>query len=75
MKKLAFITVVFALAVVPLSLHAQSGCGDSPEAPTAILALLGGTGTILAAAKARYKARNAIRTQISVEDMGDADAQ
>ena len=31
---------------VPLVLHAQSGCSDSPEAPTDVLMLVGSLGMI-----------------------------
>lgn len=40
------------LAVMPLAAHAQTGCGDSPENPTYLLALLGGAS---AAATALYR--------------------
>jgi XrtJ-associated TM-motif-TM protein len=48
-------TVLFLAAALPL--HAQSGCGDSPEAPTAILALVGSAGAFLVSARARFNAR------------------
>jgi len=41
MKRSLLIIAVLAIA---LPLHAQSGCSDSPEAPTAILALVGSLG-------------------------------
>ena len=34
----------FALLAFATSLHAQTGCADSPEAPTAILMLVGSVG-------------------------------
>lgn len=43
------ILVAFGLALVitmALPLRAQTGCDDSPEAPTIVLALVGGTGAI-----------------------------
>jgi XrtJ-associated TM-motif-TM protein len=40
-----------------MPLYAQSGCGDSPEAPTAILAIVGSAGAFLVSARARFKAR------------------
>jgi XrtJ-associated TM-motif-TM protein len=43
------ILVAFGLALVitmALPLRAQTGCDDSPEAPTVFLALLGGAGAI-----------------------------
>ncbi|MDE3105064.1 MAG: PExPT-CTERM protein [Acidobacteriota bacterium] len=50
----------FALALLflaALPLHAQSGCVNSPENPTAILAVVGSAGAFLASARARIKAR------------------
>ena len=43
MKRLNFFLAVgiALLATSPLRLHAQSGCVDSPENPTAVLALVG----------------------------------
>jgi XrtJ-associated TM-motif-TM protein len=37
----------FAL-MLALPLHAQTGCDDSPEDPTIVLALVGGAGAIAA---------------------------
>lgn len=37
-----FVASLFLL--VAAAAHAQSGCSDSPECPTAILALVGGVG-------------------------------
>jgi XrtJ-associated TM-motif-TM protein len=56
--KIAFLAVAFcALATVA---HAQggsvtSGCGSSPENPTAILALVGSAGGFVAAARSRFR--------------------
>ena len=48
LKKAALATV-FALAFsAALPLHAQTGCIDSPEDPTVILALVGGAGALAA---------------------------
>jgi XrtJ-associated TM-motif-TM protein len=46
-----------ALLVFATSLHAQSGCGDSPENPTAVLALVGLAGALFSTVRARVKAR------------------
>ena len=46
-----------ALLVSALRLHAQTGCADSPEDPTVILALVGGAGAFFAYARGRVKAR------------------
>lgn len=40
------------LAAVALPLRAQTGCADSPEDPTIVLALVGGAGALLASARA-----------------------
>jgi XrtJ-associated TM-motif-TM protein len=47
--------IVVLSATQPL--HAQSGCTDSPENPTAVLALVGSAGAFLASARRRLKAR------------------
>ena len=58
MKKsaLKFLSIAFLLAVA-IPLHAQGGCDNSPENPTAILALVGSAGAFFASARARIKAR------------------
>jgi len=58
MKKtaLSLLCVAFVLSVA-LPLHAQSGCSDSPENPTAVLALVGSAGAFLSMARTRLKAR------------------
>jgi XrtJ-associated TM-motif-TM protein len=49
MKKWTFVILGAAmLFAVTATLHAQTGCDDSPEDPTIALALLGGTGAIAA---------------------------
>lgn len=40
------------LATVVLPLRAQTGCTDSPEDPTIVLALVGGAGALLASVRA-----------------------
>jgi XrtJ-associated TM-motif-TM protein len=58
MKKSALLFVGFALLLcIAVPLHAQDGCTDSPENPTAILALVGSGGALLASVRARIKAR------------------
>jgi XrtJ-associated TM-motif-TM protein len=58
MKKpaLKFLSITLLLAVA-IPLHAQGGCDNSPENPTAILALVGSAGAFFASAHARIKAR------------------
>ena len=52
-------TMVFlacaALLVVAVPLRAQTGCADSPENPTAVLALVGGVGALWSAVRARRR--------------------
>ncbi len=54
-------TVVFlgcaVLLLVAVPLQAQTGCTDSPENPTVVLALVGGAGALFSAVRARIKAR------------------
>jgi XrtJ-associated TM-motif-TM protein len=53
-------TVFLGLAVliaVVAPLHAQTGCTDSPENPTVVLALVGSAGALFSARRARMKAR------------------
>lgn len=55
-----FLAIGIALvATLPLRLHAQSGCVDSPENPTAILALLGSVAAVGDYARRRFLARRA----------------
>jgi XrtJ-associated TM-motif-TM protein len=42
---------------VALPLHAQSGCTDSPENPTVVLALVGSAGAIFSTMRSRLRAR------------------
>ncbi len=63
MKKTSLLLFGIALLLsVAIPLHAQgggidNGCPDSPENPTAILAVVGSVGAFAASARARYKAR------------------
>jgi XrtJ-associated TM-motif-TM protein len=45
------------MVLVAAPLNAQSGCTDSPENPTAVLALVGGAGALFSALRARLRAR------------------
>jgi XrtJ-associated TM-motif-TM protein len=51
----AFLLAAFLICVLPL--RAQSGCDDSPEAPTALLALVGVAGGVITLARARFGRR------------------
>ena len=58
MKKSAMVflgTVLVLLVAVPL--HAQTGCDNSPENPTVVLALVGGAGALFSTVRARVRAR------------------
>jgi XrtJ-associated TM-motif-TM protein len=58
MTKSARMILGFALLLcIALPLHAQDGCTNSPENPTAILAVVGSAGAFFATARARIKAR------------------
>lgn len=47
MKTLTRIAFLGSLFVVPMVLHAQGACVDSPECPTAILGVVGAAGAAL----------------------------
>jgi XrtJ-associated TM-motif-TM protein len=49
--------LAIAVLMMPLAAHAQTGCTDSPENPTAVLALVGSAGAFFASARRRLKAR------------------
>jgi XrtJ-associated TM-motif-TM protein len=58
MKKTCLVLAGIALlSSVALPLHAQDGCINSPENPTAILAVVGSAGAFFVSARARIKAR------------------
>jgi len=58
MKKLSLLTLgVVLLLTVALPAHAQSGCTDSPENPTLVLALVGSAGALFASARSKIRAR------------------
>lgn len=54
MKKLLFAVAVAILLSVSVPAFAQNGCVNSPENPTAILALVGSAGGFLVAARSRF---------------------
>ena len=47
MKTALRIAFIGSLFLVPVLAHAQSGCTDSPECPTAVLGLVGAVGAAL----------------------------
>ena len=62
-KTLRLLLSVTALLAIAAPLHAQSGCTDSPENPTVILALVGSAGAFLSRFRLRQKARRDSSTQ------------
>jgi XrtJ-associated TM-motif-TM protein len=61
MKKTFLLLAGFALLSFTAPVYAQdgpSGCEDSPENPTAILAVVGSAGVLLTSLRARIKTRN-----------------
>jgi XrtJ-associated TM-motif-TM protein len=58
MKKTCLLLAGIALlSSVALPLHAQDGCVNSPENPTAILAVVGSAGAFFVSVRNRIKAR------------------
>jgi XrtJ-associated TM-motif-TM protein len=58
MKKPLLLTLsCIVLLCITRSIHAQSGCTDSPENPTAVLAIVGCAGAFFTSARRRLKAR------------------
>jgi XrtJ-associated TM-motif-TM protein len=58
MRRLALVVWGLALVLlIALPLHAQTGCTDSPENPTVVLALLGSAGALFATLRSRVRAR------------------
>jgi len=58
MKKAALTFLALAgMLLIAAPVHAQTGCTDSPENPTVILALVGGAGALLSSLRARLRSR------------------
>ena len=53
--------VAMAVLAVPVMAHAQTGCTDSPENPTVVLALVGGAGALFSVVRSRLRARHGRR--------------
>lgn len=47
MKIVSRIALVGSFLLIPVLAHAQTGCIDSPECPTAVLGLVGAAGAAL----------------------------
>jgi XrtJ-associated TM-motif-TM protein len=56
-KVFLLVLVCAAMFATPHALYSQGGCLDSPENPTAILALVGSAGGFFVLARARFRAR------------------
>ena len=58
-------TVVFlgcaVMVLVAAPLYGQTGCTDSPENPTVVLALVGGAGALFSAVRARVRRNSSQR--------------
>jgi XrtJ-associated TM-motif-TM protein len=55
MKKLSLFAAFVVVLAAATPLYAQNGCIDSPENPTALLALVGSAGAFIAAARNRFR--------------------
>ena len=61
LKKMLF-AFGFLILAMALPLHAQTGCTDSPENPTVVLALVGAAGALFSTVRSRLRAqRNSFR--------------
>jgi XrtJ-associated TM-motif-TM protein len=56
-KSLLLLLCTAALLLAAAPLHAQTGCTDSPENPTIVLALVGSAGGLFSTVRARMKSR------------------
>ena len=54
MKTISRIALLGSMFLIPVLAHAQNGCVNSPECPTAVLGLVGAAG---AALYARFRSR------------------
>jgi len=57
MKKMLLVVGFAVVLLVALPLQAQSGCVNSPEAPTAVLALAGSVGALSVVVRGRRRGR------------------
>jgi len=56
-NKFRALIVAIAVVGIPALVRAQTGCTDSPEDPTLVLAVVASAGALVAAARVRIKAR------------------
>lgn len=61
MKKASLLLFALAVLSVTVPLHAQGGCVNSPENPTAVLAIVGSAGAFFASTRRRIKARRSVK--------------
>jgi XrtJ-associated TM-motif-TM protein len=52
--------LAMTVLAVPVMAHAQTGCTDSPENPTAVLAVVGSAAAFFVSARRRVKARRGL---------------
>jgi XrtJ-associated TM-motif-TM protein len=58
MKKAALTFLALAgMLLLAAPVYAQTGCTDSPENPTVVLALVGGAGALFSTLRARLRSR------------------
>ena len=55
MKKIVYVIAAVLVFCVAGPVYAQGGCVNSPENPTAILALVGSAGAFFVAARSRFR--------------------
>jgi XrtJ-associated TM-motif-TM protein len=56
-KSMAVLLGCAVMVLVAAPLYGQTGCTDSPENPTVVLALVGGAGALFSAVRSRLRAR------------------
>ena len=57
LKKTVLVSGFLLMLAIALPLRAQTGCDDSPEDPTILLALVAGVGAFVASARASRKGK------------------
>jgi XrtJ-associated TM-motif-TM protein len=57
MKKTLLLVWSALLLLVTVPLRAQTGCDDSPENPTLVLAIVGAAGALISTVRARHRTR------------------
>jgi XrtJ-associated TM-motif-TM protein len=55
MKKILFLFAFLFVLAVATPIYAQNGCDNSPENPTALLAIVGSAGALIASARSRFR--------------------